>query len=185
MELRNDNHALYDYMASRKKVYDVLMPVQCRHAIVSEANYIVRGHCACGDEIGIRVHAGDICYIDFGQDYLNECGFQHFGLVLRIIAHKALVVPMTSNPHTCALAYDAADNPQGRTNLFFLGRPSRLRKPSVLFLNDVRFINTARVIDVTGHISTESALFHRVSDRLKKMLFGKQEEADCCAKIVS
>lgn len=56
MELRNDNHALYDYMASRKKVYDVLMPVQCRHAIVSEANYIVRGHCACGDEIGIRVH---------------------------------------------------------------------------------------------------------------------------------
>ena len=29
----------------------------------------------------LNIEVGDICYIDFGQAYINEAGFQHFGLV--------------------------------------------------------------------------------------------------------
>ena len=102
--------------------------------------------------------------------YLNEMGYQHFGLVMAISNRKAFVIPLTSNPVTYQKAYDPVENPRGKKNLMRIGLVDGLRKDSVLFLNDCRFINTARVINITTHIDPASDLFQEVEARLKEVL---------------
>lgn len=166
------NHAfLRNYMSYRTELYNTLLPGRAQDALLSEANWIERGHCTCGEEIGIHVHPGDICYMDFGQNYLNEIGFQHFGLVLTVWQKKALIIPMTSNANTYEIAWDAKENPDGKKNLMRLGSIPGLTKPSVLFLNDMRFVNTARVIDIKAHLDVNGPLFQSVKQRIYAHLF--------------
>ena len=86
---------------------------------------------------------------------------------------KALVVPMTSNAIQYKSAYDPKTNPHGSKHLLRIGKIPGMNKPSVLFLNDMKFVNTARVIDVKAHISTDSALFAIIQERLLKLMMGK------------
>ena len=160
-----------NYIRYRTSVYEAMDPVHMNRNLISEANWMVRSQCFSGEELGIKVKKGDICYADFGQMYLNESGYQHFALVMAISHKKALVVPMTSNAATYRKAYDPEENPQGSDNLMRLGKLKGLRKPSVLFLNDVRFVNTARIIEVIGNISPRSQMFKDVQKRLKEVMF--------------
>ncbi|MBQ7991462.1 MAG: hypothetical protein IJM63_10065 [Solobacterium sp.] len=164
-----------NYVRTREDLYNVLIPDHAEVSMVSEENWLERGGCFSGEDIGIRVNQGDICYMDFGQQYLNEAGYQHFGLVMSIYAKKALVIPMTSNPATCAKAYDPIDNPQGKKNLMQIGKVRGLYKNSVLFLNDLRFVNTARVIDVKAHVPVTSPLFRTVQKRMMEVLFANDQ----------
>ncbi|MEG0076609.1 hypothetical protein [Anaerorhabdus sp.] len=93
----------------------------CDCYLISDANWAIRGKTLSCQEMGIRIRPGDICYIDYGQAYLNEIGFQHFGLVIRIYQQKAFVVPMTSNEVQYNSAYDPINNPSGKRHLMRLG----------------------------------------------------------------
>lgn len=159
------------YMRTRANLYETILPNQVEHSMVSEANWIVRSQLRSGEEIGIRVKPGDICYLDFGQAYQCEMGFQHFGLILSVCEKKALVIPMTSNRKTYASAYDPKKNPNGKKNLFELGEVGKMNKPSVLFLNDLKFINTARVIEVMGHIDVKSEQFRKIQIAVMRVIF--------------
>lgn len=53
-----------------------------------------------------------------------------------------------------------------------IGALPGMAKPSVLFLNDMKFINTARVIDVKAHMDENSVLFLRVKTRLLRIISG-------------
>ena len=160
-----------NYMRYRKDLYQALTPQNAQSSMISEANWVERSRYFSGEEMGIFVEPGDICYMDFGQQYLNEAGYQHFGLVMSICAKKALVIPMTSNASTYAKAYDPLDNPQGKRNLMRIGKVEGLYKLSVLFLNDIRYVNTARVIDVKAHIPTDSQLFLTAQKRMMEIMF--------------
>ncbi len=159
-----------NYIQAKNEVYLNIMRQNYEKNLISEANWVIRSHYGSGEEIGLKVKPGDICFIDFGQSYLNEMGYQHFGLILAVYHKKALVIPMTSNEITYAKAYDAKDNPNGKKNLMRIGKIHKLVKPSVLFLNDFRFINTARVIDITTSISIRSALFKSIKERIQEIL---------------
>lgn len=47
-----------------------------------------------------------------------------------------------------------------------------MKKPSVLFLNDMKFVNMARVIDVKAHLFTDSTLFAVIMERLLQIMLG-------------
>ena len=131
---------LENYMQLKTEVYESIIPKSIEHAILSEANWLGRGNLMSGEDVGFFVEVGDIVYMDYGQAYLNEMGYQHFGLVMAISEKKALVIPMTSNAKTYANAYDPESNPEGKKNLFPLpGIIDGLCKKSVLFLNDALF----------------------------------------------
>lgn len=159
---------VHDYFDARKRVYANLAPNLKEAGIISEANWLVRRTLGSSMELGIHVKPGDICYVDFGPGYLFECGFQHFGLILKLIQYKALIIPMTSNPVQNAQAYDPITNPQGRRHLCSIGQPDGMLKPSVLFLNDLRFINTARIIEVRSHLGPEE--LNRIKIRIQQLL---------------
>lgn len=135
---------------------------ECRDCLLSELNYSNRYHLKSSIKFGYYIKKGDICYIDYGRAYIQEVGYQHFGLVISIFDAKALVIPMTSNYETYRSAYDPIKNPNGLKHLFKLGKINGLDKYSVLFLNDGKYINTARVINVKGRINPKSKLFKKI-----------------------
>lgn len=142
------------------------MPVSvARNTLISEYNYKTRAKFKSCRHFGLDISPGDVCYIDFGRAYVSEAGYQHFGLVLKVFNGKAFVIPMTSNHETWLKAFDRESNPDGLKHLYRLGYVEGLYRESVLFLNDGKYINTARIIDVKGRIPADSARFREIRDR--------------------
>lgn len=137
--------------------------------LLSTHNYLKRGSMKSNEALPLSV--GDVCYIDFGQAYLNEAGYQHFGLILSMMNGKAFVVPMTSNPITYDQAYDKQTNPKGKIHLMRVGQPQGLNRPSVLFINDAKYINTTRIIEVKGHLDVNGVLFDKIRRRVFHCIF--------------
>lgn len=165
-----------DYIQARKKLYEKISVHHIHESMVSEVNWFVRKQYPSIEEMkGMNIAVGDIVYLDYGQVYLNEMGYQHFGLVMAIFRKKAFIIPMTSNPHQYASAYDEIENPKGKRHLFRIGMVGELNKESVLFMNDMKFLNTARIIDRKGHIDTDSPLFLAIQQRMSQILFSTNE----------
>lgn len=164
-------HQLYweevwsSYVEESVEHYQTLKPKEALPEMISEKNYFSRANATSCDELGVWVKVGDICFIDFGKSYLNEAGYQHFGIVMKFMNNKALVIPMTSNPKT----YKDALLMQ-KSHLFPIGKLEGMYRHSVLFLNDARFINTARIIDVKANIPIQSTLFQQIKKKLLELL---------------
>ena len=77
---------------------------------------------------------------------MYEAGYQHFGLVVSKCNGKALVIPMTSNTSTYEQAYDIELNPNGKKHLMKIGQIIGLHRPSVLFLNDQSWVESAELL---------------------------------------
>lgn len=157
---------LWDWFINEKKdEYSKISYKEGVQRLVSEKNYNTRRNIASSKSLGFSIQPGDVCYTDFGQAYLYEAGYQHFGLVISVVHFKALIIPMTSNPQT----YKKSLTVDG-TYLFPLGTIEGLYKESVLFLNDAKFINTARIIDVKAHLDVHSALFISIKKKFKSLI---------------
>ena len=137
--------------------------------LLSTQNYILRSQYSTHPEL--RITAGDICFIDFGHAYQHEAGYQHFGIVLPVVNGKVFVIPMTSNDDAFTHAYDEKTNPSGKKHLFRFKQCCGLNRDSVLFLNDCKFINSSRIIEVKGHLEQESKLFTEIKLRVFECLF--------------
>ncbi len=161
------------YVRARNEVYqDILSEDNLELSLISEANWILRSSYFSGREIDIECSPGDIVYVDFGPNsYLNEMDYQHFAFVISLSKSKAFVVPMTSNRHRYEDAYDPKTNPLGKMNLMRFDRTEGLEKDCVLYLNDAKCINTARIIRIQGHIPVEGEQFKMIRRRLKSILF--------------
>ncbi len=144
---------------------------QLSRECISGLNRLQRQSLRSSSQLNIHVRVGDVCYIDFGQVYINEAGYQHFGLILSMVNHKAFVLPMTSNSTTYQYANDPSRIEHGKTHLYQLGWIEGLNKQSVAFLNDCRFINTARIIAVKGHIDADGEYFREIVERVKESIF--------------
>ena len=155
------------FIKEKRQEYSSISYRESVQRLISEKNYNVRRNIQSSKAMGLQVYPGDICYIDFGQAYLYEAGYQHFGLVLSIVHYKALVIPMTSNPQT----YQKAFGKDG-TYLYPLGKIEGRNRESVLFLNDAKFINTARIIDVKAHLDVAGPKFKAIKEIFKTSMLG-------------
>lgn len=154
-----------NYIKEASGYYNTLSVEDALVRMISEKNYRERYDKINCDEMGVHIKVGDICFIDFGMSYINESGFQHFGIVMKFFNNKAYVIPMSSNSNSYQQAY-AKDNPKGKKHLMRLGKIEGLYKESVLFLNDAKWINTARVIDVKAHIDEDGELYQEIMERV-------------------
>ncbi|HPW53125.1 MAG TPA: hypothetical protein PLI19_02800 [Erysipelotrichaceae bacterium] len=162
---RKLDRAINEYLEQEKEDLIRQNYLELKERLISECNYLERSKLKSCIKYGMVISAGDICFIDFGRQYLSETGFLHFGLVLKMFNSKALVIPMTSNSEAYYSAYDEKNNPDGSSHLMRLGLVKGLNRYSVLFLNDVKYINTARIIDIKAHIDTDSPLFRKIYRR--------------------
>ncbi|MCI8270692.1 MAG: hypothetical protein HFG16_00010 [Erysipelotrichaceae bacterium] len=137
--------------------------------LISAQNLKDRRNLLSCESLGVHISIGDICFIDFGDAYLQEIGYQHFGLIAAMYHGKAFVIPMSGNYNAYLQAY-SRQNPNGKQHLMQLGKIAGMRKPSVLFINDAKWINTARIIDVKAHLDKDSELFKDIKERVKRCL---------------
>lgn len=159
-----NNYIVEDYIEELKHYLLKLPYHEIKRECISGYNRFIRSKCISSLDFNLRVDVGDIIFCDFGQAYLNEAGFQHFGLVLKLFNYKAFVVPMSSNKATVHKAKNHPQVSDPKEHLFYIGMPQGLNRPSVLFLNDAKFINTARIIEVKSYISPNSLLFQNIMD---------------------
>lgn len=157
------------FVEEQTKEYETLDVKEALPKLISDANYRERKNITSCNELGVDIRVGDICYIDFGEAYIYEIGFQHFGLILTLFHNKAFVVPMSGNHGAYMQAY-SKDNPKGKKHLMRLGKIKGMNKESVLFLNDAKWINTARIIDVKSHLDRNSLLFNDIKEKVKDCL---------------
>ena len=153
------------YINGVKDNYESLSYKEAVARLISEYNYRERAQANNCGELGVDIKVGDICYIDFGCAYVNEIGYQHFGLILSIFHNKAFVIPMSGNQTAYHSAY-AKDNPEGKEHLMRLGKLKGMNKNSVLFMNDAKWINTARIIEVKAHLDRQGELFQEIKARV-------------------
>jgi hypothetical protein len=137
--------------------------------MISKMNFCRRKQLLSCQPLNVKVRVGDICFIDFGMAYLLEVGYQHFGMILAFKNGKAFVVPMSGNQKAAREAWSKS-NARGKTHLMRLGNIAGLNKSSVLFLNDAKWINTSRIIDVKAHIPVSSRLFQTIQRRVKECI---------------
>lgn len=170
---RNETIDLSDYidryLLIKKEYLNKLSNYETARELISDLNYRQRSAYKSSELIGFKVRVGDICYIDFGKAYINEAGFQHFGIVIGLNNSKALVVPMSSNISMYNQSYCEQFYPNGKRHLFRLPIVAGLKRKSVLFLNDLKYINTARIISVKGNIHPSSQLFIAINERIKTL----------------
>lgn len=152
------------YVQEENQHYKAMMVEDAAPLMISRINLANRKHLTGCDELGVDIRVGDICYIDYGEAYLYEIAFQHFGLILKMENKKALVVPMSGNQQAYAQAY-SKEHPNGKRHLMRFGKMEGMNKKSVLFLNDVKWISTARIIDVKAHLGKESEFFKEIKQR--------------------
>lgn len=133
--------------------------------MVSKMNYCSRKQLVSSRQFDIEIHPGDICFMDFGQAYQREIGYLHFGLVITIKQGKAFVVPLSGKYKTFLEAYDK-ESQTGKKHVMKLGYLPGLSKLSSLFLNDAKWINTSRIIEIKAHIDVESELFQEILERI-------------------
>ena len=158
------------YLEDQKKTYHSMCQKELKSHLISEVNWRERHQLLSCEQLGVNIRIGDICYVDFGRAYIQEAGFQHFGLIVAMYLGKAFVIPMTSNPSTYAQGYHPIKIPNGKRHLLQIGLIPGLVRPSVLFMNDAKFINTARIIDVKAHIAVTSPLFTLIINRIKECI---------------
>ena len=139
-----------------------------RKECISGVNRMKRSKYWTCKGFGMTVSKGDICFVDFGHSYINECSFQHFALVLNFYHGKAFVIPMTSNETTVSLAKSGS-----RSHLYYLGKLEGLDKETCLFMNDGRFINTSRVISINAHINPKSCRYMEICKIYEKIFMLK------------
>lgn len=144
-----------------------LHPLDAKRECISGFNRMQRKDWISHEQVKPKV--GDICFIDFGQAYINEAGFQHFGLVVSNFNYKSFVIPMSSNRKTIQKAYNYPYAKDVRTHLYYIGLIEGLNKPSVLFLNDGKFINTSRIISVNAHINEDSKMFQEIKNHMHQV----------------
>lgn len=154
------------YLLKEKEMLEKMNKRQLSRLLISGFNYKLRNEFKSSELLGFKVKVGDICYIDFGSAYISEAGFQHFGLIIGYNNSKALIVPMSSNVSMYNQSYCPKNFSNGKKHLYRLPEIKGLHKKSVLFLNDIKSINTARVIDIKGYINPNSQLFKDVISRI-------------------
>lgn len=139
-----------------------------RQECISKMNHFKRNSYWSCEEMQMNVRPGDICYTDFGIGYINECSYQHFGLILNIVNNKAYIIPMTSNRKTVQKAKGGK-----REHLYYIGQPQGLNKETCAFINDGRYINTARIISVNAHMDSSSEQFFDIVDVVVECFYDK------------
>lgn len=165
------NGIMEDYLRKRRQRFVRMNQKEQAEHLISEVNRDQRQKLYSCASLGVAVRAGDICFIDFGADaYQCEIGFQHFGIVMKLFHGKAFVIPMSGNPSAYKQAYDPSANPKGKRHLMRIPSIEGLNKRSTLFLNDCKFINTARIIDIKAHIDPACALYGQIYQRMQEVI---------------
>lgn len=99
---------------------------------------------------------GKILRVDFGKTYLCENGFVHYALCIAENQGKYCVIPMTTANDEIKMAYHPKFRQTGEKRLYLLKKSDGNSKDAALYINDLKFISSGRIIKVSNKIADEA-----------------------------
>lgn len=99
---------------------------------------------------------GKILRVDFGKMYLCENGLIHYAICIAEHQGKYCVIPMTTSNDEIKMAFHPQYRPNGEKRLFLLKRADGNVKDSALYINDLKYISSGRIIKVGNKIADEA-----------------------------
>lgn len=96
---------------------------------------------------------GKVLKVDFGKTYLHENGFIHYAVCISECNGKYCVIPTTTANDEIKAAYHPEFRPNGEKRLYLLKKSEGSIKDCALYINDMKFISTGRIIGVGNKIS--------------------------------
>lgn len=140
--------------------------------LISAINFHDRGHADSIQNLNPAMKSpkiGDLYYFDFGTQYYHETSYLHPGIVLNTLGGKVEVVAVTTSPSI----YRRANLYHSRELVVLSKTEGLLPEDSTVLLDDIRWMNTARIVRFIGHIEPTSTLFQTIIRGRKAM------EPDC------
>lgn len=99
---------------------------------------------------------GKILRVDFGKTYLCENGFVHYAICIAENQGKYCVIPMTTANDEIKMAYHPQFRQTGEKRLYLLKKSDGISKDAALYINDLKFISSGRIIKVGNKIADEA-----------------------------
>lgn len=99
---------------------------------------------------------GKILRVDFGKTYLCENGFVHYAICIAENQGKYCVIPMTTANDEIKMAYHPQFRQTGEKRLYLLKKSDGNSKDAALYINDLKFISSGRIIKVGNKIADEA-----------------------------
>lgn len=132
---------------------------------LSKLNYIRRKNAVNSLDFNVIIRVGDICFIDYGHSYQQEIGYMHFGLIVAQNRGKVLIVPITGSNTKTVHTFE-----EGNEHIVQLGKIEGMRKVCACYINDAKWLNSARIIDVKSHIPVDGELFKSIKNKIKESI---------------
>lgn len=95
---------------------------------------------------------GKILKVDFGKTYLLENGLIHYAVCISECNGKYCVVPMTTSTDEIKAAFHPDFRPYGEKRLYLLKKNDGNAKDAALYINDLKFISSGRIIEICNKI---------------------------------
>jgi hypothetical protein len=122
---------------------------ECSSLLISENNWFNRkGNTEYKDKNGndLTLLPCQIIQIDLGKNYDVECGLIHYGLIIKVLKDKVLIVPMTTTDNEYFNAFHPVENPNGKFHLRRGLLSEGFTKNVTLYINDIRSISIGRLL---------------------------------------
>lgn len=103
-----------------------------------------------GFDYSISYNVGDVCWIEFGNNFKPEMSYKHMGIIIRKFDKMYFVIPITTispDNNLMATAYHPLDNPTGNNSYYKLKTSefSFLQHDSVLKMSEVKGVSIKRI----------------------------------------
>ncbi len=122
---------------------------ECSSLLISENNWFFRKanvKCKGKDNVALPLFAGQLIQVDLGKDYEVESGLIHYGLILKVVKDKVLIIPMTTTPKQISVAFHPKKNPTGKFHLRRGLLSEGFTKSVALYINDIRCVSIGRLL---------------------------------------
>jgi hypothetical protein len=156
----------YENFLMNATVYD------CASILISENNWFhKRRRSNCNTIIGKSSppQAKQIILVDFGKMYESEWGLIHYGLVIKVLNQKLLIVPMTTAKKHFVRAYHKQNNPTGNFELRQALKTEGFTTDATLIINDIKCISMGRVLPTNDLVIIEDRIFANIREHINRL----------------
>lgn len=147
---------------------------ECSSLLISENNWFYRkGNIKYKgkNSVDLDLHVGQLIQVDLGKNYDVESGLIHYGLILKILKDKVLIIPMTTAKKQIDVAYHPIENKSGKFHLRKGNISEGFTKTVALYINDIKCVSIGRLLPYKNVDIIEQSAYNNIKEHVLRFYF--------------